>query len=201
MGCCESCGYEEIPVMKTHASCNRGFRICDSARIYKERKNKFNNLVNDLFIQMDEDGMDSASVTSMSCMSSISPLTGIEFELNTMIIIEYVVNLNESELLNGWNSIDKKFKDKISIRNDFSKLLSYFIAQYVTHRAHKIALPNVMIEEYSSKVGKIISELRDLWQSILMSNCVNNYNINANTEYVTKQWFIENFQQYMEQIN
>eukprot|EP01084_Bolivina_argentea_P040119 74131_1 len=186
-GCCGAHSYE-IPVMKTHDSCNRSYRYCDILR-KNDSIHKYSNNSKYILPTIDTRSIDSHSVTSISSRLD-------DIELNTNIIISYILLLNESDLMNGWNSIDKKFDDKISLTNDVGKLLSYFIAEYINSKEPEIER-NVDGRQYSLKVGKIISEIKNALQSVLLNNGIN---VNE-MEFVTQQWFIENFQQYMEQIN
>ena len=118
----------------------------------------------------------------------------IDLDLNTENMIDFILNLSESELIDGWNNIDKMDKHKLSLITDVDKLLTYYINFYIESKLPDFE-SGTEDHRYSVKSVAIVGEIKDLLQPILEHN-----GISTDTEYITFEWFNNNFKEYLRQI-
>lgn len=125
---------------------------------------------------------------------SLSSKRSIDLELNTEFIINFILNLSESELIDGWNNIDKMDKHKLSLLTDVDKLLIYYINFYIESKLPEFE-SGTEDHRYSVKSVVIVGEIKDLLQPVLEHN-----GVSRDTEYITFEWFNSNFKDYLRQI-
>ena len=172
------CGapHMELPTMKMHDSCDR--------RSVRRHSNVDKKQILEKIADIGDDD-DVASIRSTS---------SIDLDLNTEVIIDFILNLTQSELIDGWNNIDKMDKHKLSLITDVDKLLTYYINCFIEYKLPDFE-SGTEDHRYSVKSVMIVQEIKDLLQPILEHN-----GILSNTEYITFVWFNDNFREYLRQI-
>ena len=175
----------ELPTMKCHDSCNRSTRT---------RSGSYNveaKLIGNGLERITDCGEDIASIHS-----DVGSRRSVQLELTTENVIGFILNLTESELINGWNGIDKEEKNKLSLNNnDVDKLLTFYINCYIEYKLPDFE-SNTDDHRYTLKSLEIIEEIKDLLQSVMDDNDITN-----NTEYITFKWFVDHFKEYLNQID
>mmetsp|Transcript_64589 Transcript_64589/g.58035 ORF Transcript_64589/g.58035 Transcript_64589/m.58035 type:complete len:193 (+) Transcript_64589:13-591(+) len=184
MGGCCGAPHLELPTMKMHDSCDRR-SVRKHSNVDKPQKLE---RITDCGDDDVEQSQDIASVHSLSSKRSI------DLDLNAEVIIDFILNLSESELINGWNNIDKMHKHKLSLITDVDKLLTYYINCYIESKLPQFE-SGTEDHRYSVKSVVIVQEIKDLLQPILEHN-----GISRDTEYITFEWFNTNFKEYLRQI-
>ena len=115
-----------------------------------------------------------------------------KIEITPIIIIDYIISLNNDELKDIWDSVDKQGKNKLDLDHDFKKLLIAIVDKYIStkisgydsHENHKYVVPT----------RKAANEINDDFEGILQVHGI------YDDDYITKPFYMQNFQKYIIEI-
>ena len=119
---------------------------------------------------------------------------GEKLEISAVVVIDYIISLNESELIEAWNEIDKNKNNTINIDRELKKLFIKFIDNYI---ASKISDYNKNTNhKYATISIQVARGIAEDFESTMSTHDINLYEISE----ITKSFYLENFQKYLREI-
>eukprot|EP00484_Ammonia_sp_Unknown_P022789 CAMPEP_0197030098 /NCGR_PEP_ID=MMETSP1384-20130603/9405_1 /TAXON_ID=29189 /ORGANISM="Ammonia sp." /LENGTH=181 /DNA_ID=CAMNT_0042459381 /DNA_START=11 /DNA_END=556 /DNA_ORIENTATION=+ len=172
--------------MKIHDSCNRSYRhsLQHMHHVSINTKPISEDRASDSFLTYEGE--------TASVLSSGHPA---DVELDAKHVLDFMLNLNQSELMKGWKCIDKQYEEKINVEAEVEPLLRHYVKCYVEYKLpYFISLTED--QGYATKTVEIAEELKRCLLAVLVK-----YEIPSKHQFVTAEWFVEHFQSMLKQIN
>ena len=115
-----------------------------------------------------------------------------KIEISPIIIINYIISLNNDQLERIWDTVDKNQKNKIDIDHDFVKLLMVIIDEYISTKLN--GYDSTTNHRYAVQTRIVSNELNEDFEAILNVHGI------YEDQYITKPFYSQNFKKYIIQM-